>query len=95
MTWSKVTATPMKLKTRTGCGARPGADEMAWLPKIRVVRAGMATRSPSVATTLTRGDDSRRCRKSKKYRRTPSAGPATTIDTRAEYGMPHPSCVCR
>ncbi len=66
MIWSIVTATPKKLKTLTGSGARPGADMMAWLPKINVATAGRATRRPSVATTLISGEERRRCRKSAK-----------------------------
>ena len=63
MTWSSVTGTPRKWKTRTGSGARPGASWMAWLPKIRVARDGRATDRPMVATTLVSGEDSRRWRK--------------------------------
>ena len=60
MIWSMVTGTPMKSKTRTGSGARPGAFKMAPDPKIRVAMAGMVTNSPRVATTLISGEESRR-----------------------------------
>ncbi len=63
MTWSMVTGTPRKSKTRTGSGARPGACWIAWFPKIKVATDGMATSKPMVATTLINGEDSRRCRK--------------------------------
>ncbi len=63
MTWSRVTGTPRNWKTRTGSGAKPGACRMAPLPKMTVATAGMATNSPTVATTLISGERNLKWRK--------------------------------
>ncbi len=95
MTCSIVTATPRKLKTRTGSGASPGADRIVWFPKISVAAGGIATDIPMVATTLMRGRANLSRLKRKKYSPMPSAGPATTIDTRAAGTIAQCSCVFR
>ena len=95
MTCSIVTATPRKSNTRTGSGARPGADRIVWLPKISAAAGGMATEMPMVATTLISGRASRSLLNKKKYSPMPRAGPATTIVTSAAGTMAQCSWVLR
>ncbi len=93
MIWSIVTGTPRNLNTRTGWGARPGAERMVWLPKMSVVNGGIATDTPMVATTLMSGRASLRRRKRAKYNPMPMTGPATRIDRRRRAKSPNaPGC---
>ncbi len=64
ITWSVVTGVPRKWKGLSCSEARPGADVMVWVPKIRSARGGSATDSPMVVTSLIRVDWPRMCRKS-------------------------------
>ena len=56
MTWSVVTGVPRKWNGWSDEDARPGADVIDWVPKIRSASGGSATDRPMVATSLTRVD---------------------------------------
>jgi hypothetical protein len=95
MTWSRVTVAPKIVYVGSGWLASPGADAIVWFPNSISATAGRATDTPIVDTILISGDDRRRCRKSARYRKAPSAGPPRKTETASAGSWSQPCWVFR
>ncbi len=81
-TWSVVTVAPRNLYGLSFRDARPGAEVIDWVPKMKSLTGGSATDRPIVVTSLMRVDFPRTKRNSTAYSTTPSSGASTRIEMR-------------